>query len=108
MFNLFKDNKLSQVLVMSNAESVYYAKENDTAYTGINVIASQKMRIALDSQKVKKITFYGSPKAKLYPLNKIPADQKKLSGFKLRTKKKPLISMFIQREKTLIKNVIKD
>ncbi len=97
MFNHFKDNKLSQVMVISKAESVYYAKESDTAYTGINVISSEKMRIALDSQVVKKITFYGAPKAKLYPLNQISKQERTLDGFILRTERKPKIALFYKR-----------
>jgi lipopolysaccharide transport protein LptA len=88
LYNYFVNNKLDNVLVYPNAKSIYYAKENDTAYTGVNVIECDRMRIKLDSQVVKKITFYGKPKAMLYPVNKIPADKLKLEGFILHTRHK--------------------
>ena len=108
LLNYFKDNKLKNVLVYPNAESIYYAKENDTAYTGINVISCQRMKIELDSQQVKRIKFYDKPQAKLYPLNKIPAEEKKLEGFRVLTERKPLFSMFEQREKSWRAKSIKD
>jgi len=101
MYNYFLDNKLKQVLVHQNTKSVYYAKENDTAYTGINIISCEKMRIALDSQVVKKITFYHKPKAKLYPLKDISESDKKLDGFMLRTEQKPNLEIFYERAKQL-------
>jgi lipopolysaccharide export system protein LptA len=98
MYNYFRDNKLDNVLVISNARSIYYARENDTAYTGVNSITCYKMRIQLDSQKVKKITFYNKPKAILYPVNKFPKTQRRLEGFKLYTERKPKRKWFKARE----------
>lgn len=98
MYNFFANNKLDNVLVFSNSRSIYYARENDTAYTGVNAITCYKMRIKLDSQKVKKITFYDQPKAILYPVNKFPKTKRKLEGFKLNKKRKPKLNWFTARE----------
>jgi len=101
MYNYFVLNKLKEVLVFPNAESVYYAKESDTAYTGINVIACEQMRIKLDSQVVKKIVFYKQPKAHLYPVDKIPSNKKYLKGFEQKIDRKPSISVFMRRDRDL-------
>lgn len=98
MNNYFEENKLDRVLVYPNARSIYYAKENDSAYTGVNSITCNKMLIKLDSQKVDQITFYTKPQAVLYPVNKIPKGEKELSGFKLFTTRKPSILLFQLRE----------
>ncbi len=97
IFNFFENNKLKTVKVLHNAESIYYAKENDSTYTGMNSIACERMNIILENQSITKIIFLEKPKAMLYPVDKIPADKLKLVDFKINTLSKPSISQFFER-----------
>ena len=47
------------------------------------------MIIAIDSNKVKKVTFLVSPKSTFYPIDKFPAERAKLRGFSWLIEKRP-------------------
>ncbi len=96
----FVANKLKQVMVKGNAESIYYLRENesDTApFSGVNKVACAKMLIDMDSSKVSGIRFYGSPAGKLHPVKEFPEDEKILAGLKWQAQRKPTIRIFTKR-----------
>ncbi|MBQ5513627.1 MAG: hypothetical protein IIT83_08075, partial [Bacteroidales bacterium] len=73
-------NKITQVEVLSNAQSIYYTTE-DSIVTGMNTVSAQNMDIYFDNGKVKKIWFYKNPKGALYPLEGLTKRQSFLNGF---------------------------
>ncbi len=89
LYGLFSKNKLYRVNVRGNGQSVYYAKENDNKYSGVNYVECTNMIIAIDSNKVKKVTFLVSPKSTFYPIDKFPAERAKLRGFSWLIEKRP-------------------
>lgn len=99
MISYFADNKLKRVFVNGNGESVYYAKENDTAYTGANYIICSEMRIDIDSNKVDNITFFGQPDGGFYPVDQYPSDKSMLSNMKWHEEERPVLDVFIQQKK---------
>ncbi len=62
-----RDNKLTQVDVIGNAESLYYIQEEDSSLIGINSAMTSEMRIVFDNNAIKSIIFYNAPDGKLYP-----------------------------------------
>lgn len=96
----FTNNKLSLVDVQGNGQSVYYVKENDSAYTGVNYIVCSDMLIKVDSNKVDDISFYGSPSGGFYPVNQLPSDKKVLPDFKWHAEKRPTLEDFIELKET--------
>lgn len=87
MDNYFDQNKLKSVNVLGNGISIYYLKENDSLYTGVNYINCENMKVELDSSRIKNIRFYNQPKGTLFPLKQLPADKKQIPGFVWRAKK---------------------
>ena len=94
MDNYFDQNKLKSVNVLGNGISIYYLKENDSLYTGVNYINCENMKVELDSSRIKNIRFYNQPKGTLFPLNELPADKKQIPGFVWRAERKPTIEQF--------------
>lgn len=91
----FESGALHHINVDGNGQSVYYALEDSTNYSGVNDIVCGKMIIYMDStRKVSSITFLKTPKATFYPLEKFPSSKSKLPGYEwrsgLRPKKKQL------------------
>lgn len=86
----FYQNKLRKVYVNGNGQSVYYAKEDSSNYTGVNYIECARMVIDVDSNKVKKVTFLVTPKGTFYPVDKFPEEQKKLRGFNWIPERRPM------------------
>lgn len=85
----FAGNRLNQVWVKGNGESVYHAREEDGSYSGVNAITCSQMLIELDSSKVKGIRFYTGPEGTFYPPDELPEDKKRLPGYQWLELKRP-------------------
>lgn len=85
----FKDKELRRVYVNGNGQTVYYPKEEDGDYIGMNRSTCSNILIQFVDNKLKKITFIKKPEGKLYPMDKIPGDQKFLEGYNPRFKERP-------------------
>ena len=73
----------------SQAESIFYPQDDDSAYTGMNHSQGDVIDIYFASKEVKKIKFVRDVKGTMYPLNQIPADQKYLRNFKWEDARRP-------------------
>ena len=98
----FEENKLNRVNVYGNGQSVYYAKEDDGQYSGVNDVSCSDMLIKIDSNKVTKITFYNQPEGTFYPLEEFPEENSLLPDFKWLDSLKPKSKLFIENRPRLI------
>jgi hypothetical protein len=89
MTGYFENNQLSFVDVRQDGETVYYAKEDNGSYIGVNKAMSTDIRIYLEEKAVNKITFLKNPKATLYPLDQVKAEELILKGFNWRAAIRP-------------------
>ncbi|HEY0900016.1 MAG TPA: hypothetical protein VGD90_11825, partial [Sphingobacteriaceae bacterium] len=85
---LFHDNKLQQMYVDGNAESVYYTVE-DSAYSGMNYLVSSRMRVNFSENKIESITSIRKPEGNYYPMDEVPEDREILEGFIWKPKDRP-------------------
>jgi hypothetical protein len=77
----FNEEKLDKIYVDGNAQSIYFALEDSTQYSGVNEVFCGNMVISLDSNRVRSIKFVVQPKAIFYPLEKFPETKSKVPGF---------------------------
>jgi lipopolysaccharide export system protein LptA len=84
----FKDNKLSQMFVDGNAESVYYVKD-DSAYVGLNHQVSSRIKMNFADGKLSGINFIRAIQASTKPMDKLSDDDKILKGFIWKPKDRP-------------------
>jgi len=89
LFGLFSDSKLYKVNIRGSGQSIYYAKEDSTNYSGVNYVECTNMIIFVEENKVNKVTFLVSPKGTFYPIDKFPAEKAKLRGFSWQIAKRP-------------------
>lgn len=85
-----EDNKLSRLDASGNAEVVYYAKDEQGAYIGVNQTSCSEMVIRLQDNEVKRITFLAQPTSKLLPMGQTDHAALKLKGFKHIEQGRPL------------------
>lgn len=89
----FKNNKLNNLFVDGNAESVYYVKEEKEGktgkYTGMNKMLSSRMKVLFEHHMLKDISFIRKPEGTYYPIKQIPTDQTILPGFIWKPKDRP-------------------
>ena len=89
MLAYFRANKLRRVDVLGNAESIFYALDNDTATTGMNRVLSANMRLLFIESKLNKITVLSNPEARFIPPHELKPDEERLKGFRWRAKERP-------------------
>lgn len=89
MVAYFQDSKLRKVNVLGNAESLYYALENDTATTGLNKAVSANMVMRFADSKLQTISFLTEPDASFIPPHEFKPEDEKLKGFQWLIEQKP-------------------
>ena len=78
----FKDGAIDYARVRgSQAESIYYAQDNDSAYLGMNRATGDVIDLYFKKDDLKKVLFVNDIQGKFYPMRKIPSDQKYLKDF---------------------------
>ncbi len=85
----FIQNEIQFVHVNQNAESIYYAKDEGGAYIGANKAEGAEIKIYFEDKAIRRLVILNDPKGVMYPMDKLPDDQKYLANFKILTDKKP-------------------
>lgn len=86
---MFANNAIDKVYVDQNAESIYYAKDDEGAFLGLNKAESAKMNVYFKDKKLDHIVMLENPKGVFYPIDQISDSEKFLSGFKLYSERRP-------------------
>ena len=86
----FVGNKVDNMEVDGNAESVYYATDDAKAYIGVNKTACSQMRLYFNDNEVETIKFFKEPKANLYPMKQINHNTLRLDGFQWKNTLRPV------------------
>ncbi|MEI7724965.1 MAG: OstA-like protein [Bacteroidota bacterium] len=85
----FRDNDLYKINVIGNAQTIYYAREEDKTLIGINVAVSSDMLVFLEKNQLKSITYINNPEAHLLPEKSVPPNERKLKNFKWEENRRP-------------------
>ena len=90
MIAYFRNNDIFKIKVLGNAETIYYAREDDKSLIGINKVVSSDMLIFLEKNELKSITYINQPSGTLYPEKDISPHDLKLKNFKWMEERRPL------------------
>ena len=89
MVAFFNNNDLHRMSVNGNAESIYYAMDDSTAYIGVNKSVASKMMLYFGDGDLKSIHFYKNPTHNVLPMINTDHEGLKLPGFKWEWSKRP-------------------
>lgn len=84
----FQDNKLNNMFVDGNAESIYYLKD-DTVYSGLNHMISSRLRIFLQDNKLSNISAIRAIDASITPMDDLKEEDRVLKGFIWKPRERP-------------------
>jgi lipopolysaccharide export system protein LptA len=90
MVGFFRENELFKIKVLGNAESVYFAREEDRTLIGITKVYSSDMLIFIEKNQIQSITYQNQPRAVTAPEKDVSPYDLKLKGFKWIEGKRPL------------------
>ena len=85
----FKKGKLALMDVLGNGQTVYYAREEDGKYTGVNSAICSDIEIKFAKSKIDRIKFITMPEATFYPIDKFPKSKQFLEGFVWKINERP-------------------
>ena len=85
----FESGDLRKMLVEGNAESVYYALDDQKAYIGVNKVVGSEMELRFGDNQVDRIKISPQVKGNLTPMQETDHDEIKLKGFYWETRKRP-------------------
>lgn len=77
----FDDNKLHKIFVEGNGQTIYYAKNKEQKFTGVNRADCTDIYIAVEENKVKEISLVNKPDATFYPIRELSPKELRLKGF---------------------------
>jgi len=81
MIAYIRDGELRQVDVNGNALTVFFPKEDDGSFLGVNTTQSSFVKVYLENRKIHHILFTAQTTGTLYPLDQVPDGKDRLSGF---------------------------
>lgn len=86
----FKDGKIDFLRVKgSQAESIYYMQDEDSAYIGMNRATGDVIDLYFRNDELIKVLFINEISGNMYPMGQIPPDQVELKNFKWLDAKRP-------------------
>ncbi len=86
----FIEGKINYIrLKGSPAESIFYPKDADSAYVGMNRSSSDVIDVYFKNDEVIKILFVQDVNGVLYPMPQVPLDKKTLKGFDWQDRRRP-------------------
>ncbi|MFY9243973.1 MAG: OstA-like protein [Polaribacter sp.] len=109
MFGKFENSKLKTLLVLGNAESVYYNRNDETdILETITKEISSNIEFTLDDGVIETIKYLKKSDGKTYPPSMLPEEVRRLKGFIWREDEQPkkMQDIFIQdkeRDRTPVK-----
>jgi lipopolysaccharide export system protein LptA len=93
----FRDNRLYQIDVDGNAETIYYVREDSKEMIGVNKAQGSRMHLYIDDNKIQRITYFDRPDGNMYPDKDVTEEQRILKGFQWVPERRPLNWMDIFR-----------
>jgi len=87
---IFSDGSINKMKVVGGSESVYYLKDDEEAYMGVNETKCTNMTFSFENGELIETRYYIEPLSKLWPMEKADHESLKLQGFKWLIEKRPL------------------
>jgi hypothetical protein len=85
----FIEKNVHLMTAKGNAEVVYYIKDEENAYVGVDKTSCGLMNIYFGDNEVEKIVFYVKPKTQVLPMLKADHLKLRLGGFRWNALAKP-------------------
>lgn len=84
-----KNNELNRIWVEGNGQAVYYLKDEDGKYIGINKIESSNISMRVKDKKIYSLNFINAPDAIVHPIKDKAPEEMRLEGFQWRAAERP-------------------
>ncbi|MBS1773543.1 MAG: hypothetical protein JST82_11845 [Bacteroidetes bacterium] len=85
----FKNGNIDYMIVKPDAKTIYYAKDDNGAYMGVNEASSVRVKVHFKDEELDNIVYEQDVKTKMTPIKMADINSMKLPRFKWLVEKKP-------------------
>ncbi len=85
----FDSNAIQEMLVTGNAESIYYTRDDKSAFIGVNKTICSKMFFTFNEGEIHLLKYYGDNSSTLSPMHDTNHESMRLEGFLWRDHERP-------------------
>ncbi len=85
----FVDGNINQMRARGNAESIYYAKDEEENLVGVNRASGDIIDMRFRNKELYEVVFISEVKGTMYPIRQMPESERSLRGFIWREEKRP-------------------
>jgi hypothetical protein len=85
----FKEGNIDYLRAKGNAESIYYAVDNDNAFIGVNQSTADVIDMYFENKEPQKVVFRNDLKGTTYPMKQVNHAELRLKGFRWLEERRP-------------------
>ena len=85
----FDSNAIKDMVVTGNAESIYYPRDDQSAFIGVNQTICSKMYFTFLDGQIHILKYYGDNSSTMLPMSEAEHDTLRLEGFEWREDERP-------------------
>jgi len=85
----FTDGVINYMRAKGSAESIYYAQDQDSAYSGVNRTTADIIDFYFANKELNRVVFRSSVEGTMYPFRQVNHGEMRLRGFKWLEKRRP-------------------
>jgi lipopolysaccharide export system protein LptA len=89
MNGYFREGVIDYMRAKGNAESIYYAKDEEQYLVGINRVAGDIIDMRFKDKELNRVVVMNEVKGTMYPVSQIPESEKQLRNFKWQEDRRP-------------------
>ena len=89
LFGYFTDGEIDNIRAKGNAESIYYAKDNEEKLVGINKASSDIIDMRFKNRELNKVVFISAVSGRMLPFRQASDEDRRLRNFKWHDKRRP-------------------
>ena len=86
----FDSSAIQHMWVTGNAESIYYTRDDQSAFIGVNKTICSKMYFTFIHNEIHLLKYFGENSSSMMPMGEAPHSTLRLEGFRWRTEERPL------------------
>jgi len=85
----FVDGRMDHMRAKGSAESIYYAQDEDSAYTGVNRASADIIDMYFNSEGLRRVVFRSEVQGKMSPFRQVNHEEMRIRGFKWLDMRRP-------------------
>jgi lipopolysaccharide export system protein LptA len=86
----FDSSAIQDMWVTGNAESIYYTRDEQSAFIGVNKTICSKMYFTFIHNEIHLLKYFGENSSQMMPMGEAAHDALRLEGFRWRLEERPL------------------